>query len=82
MYIGHAQGSSLAGDYTYFSCIEGAAQFLHEVPEFHTLSPADQQAVIDELVARVSSSVTPSHGRHARRGFESRGRGRSARRSA
>jgi 3-oxoacyl-(acyl-carrier-protein) synthase len=28
------------------------------VPEFHTLSPADQQGVIDELVARVCSSVT------------------------
>jgi acyl transferase domain-containing protein/short-subunit dehydrogenase len=58
VYIGHAQGSSLSGDYTYYSCIEGAAQFLHEVPEFHTLSAADQQAVIDELVARVCSSVT------------------------
>ena len=58
VYIGHAQGSSLAGDYTYFSCIDGAAQFLHEVPEFHSLSQADQQAVIDELVARVSSGVT------------------------
>jgi acyl transferase domain-containing protein/NADP-dependent 3-hydroxy acid dehydrogenase YdfG len=58
VYIGHAQGSSLSGDYTYYSCIEGAAQFLHEVPEFHALSPADQQAVIDELVARVRSSVT------------------------
>ena len=58
VYIGHAQGSSLSGDYTYYSCIEGAAQFLHDVPEFHTLSPADQQAVIDELVARVCGSVT------------------------
>jgi acyl transferase domain-containing protein/short-subunit dehydrogenase len=57
VYIGHAQGSSLAGDYTYFSCIEGAAQFLRDVPAFLELPPDQQQAVIDELVKIVSSTV-------------------------
>jgi acyl transferase domain-containing protein/NAD(P)-dependent dehydrogenase (short-subunit alcohol dehydrogenase family) len=53
VFIGHAQGSGLSGDYTYATCIEEAAQFLREVDDFQGLPPAEQQAVIDELVATV-----------------------------
>lgn len=50
VYIGHAQGSTLGGDYTYATCIEEAAGFLRDSESFQQLSPADQQAVIQELV--------------------------------
>jgi len=57
VFIGHAQGSGLAGDYTYATCIEEAAQFLREVDEFRQLPPADQEAVIQELVATVRGQL-------------------------
>ncbi len=53
VYIGHAQGSNMAADYTYGTCIEEAAQFLREVPDFQQMPPADQQAIIRELVETV-----------------------------
>jgi len=53
VFIGHAQGSNLAGDYTYGTCIGEAAQFLREVKEFQQLPPAAQEAVIDELIATI-----------------------------
>ena len=37
VYVGHAQGSNLGGDYTYATCIEEAAQFLYEVDDFQSL---------------------------------------------
>ncbi len=51
VYIGHAQGSDLAGDLTFGDCIEAAAEFLREVPEFQQLPAADQDALVRELVA-------------------------------
>jgi acyl transferase domain-containing protein/acyl carrier protein/NAD(P)-dependent dehydrogenase (short-subunit alcohol dehydrogenase family) len=53
VFIGHAQGSNLAGDYTYGTCIGEAAQFLREVKGFQQLPPAEQEAVIDELIATI-----------------------------
>ena len=53
VYIGHAQGSNLAADYTYGTCIEEAAQFLREVPEFQQLAKSDQEAIIRDLVDTV-----------------------------
>ena len=53
VFIGHAQGSGLAGDYTYATCIEEAAQFLRESEEFRSLPADQQQAVMAELVAEV-----------------------------
>ena len=64
VFIGHAQGSDLAGDYTYHTCIEEAANLLRESDEFQKLSPADQQAIIDELIADV-------RGRNPRRELDS-----------
>ncbi len=75
VYIGHAQGSSLAGDYTYFSCMRGPPSFCTKCPTFHTLSTADQQSVIDELVGPGLQRCNAAHGRRARRVFEPRGRG-------
>ena len=57
VYIGHAQGSSLSGDYTYGTSIEEAAQFLHEVGEFQKLPPAEQEAVIQELIATIRGQL-------------------------
>ncbi len=51
VYIGHAQGSDLPGDLTFGDCIEEAAEFLREVPEFQQLPAADQDALVRELVA-------------------------------
>ncbi|QEG35090.1 type I polyketide synthase [Bythopirellula goksoeyrii] len=55
VFIGHAQGSDLAGDYTYHTCIEEAADFLRESEEFQKLSAADQQEIVGELIADVRS---------------------------
>ncbi len=57
VFVGHAQGSNLGGEYTYATCIEEAAQFLREVDDFQTLPPAEQQAVIDGLVAAVRGKL-------------------------
>ncbi len=57
VFIGHAQGSGLAGDYTYATCVEEAAQFLHESEEFRALPSDEQQAVVAELVAAVRSKL-------------------------
>ncbi|NIL97509.1 MAG: acyltransferase domain-containing protein, partial [Planctomycetales bacterium] len=57
VYIGHAQGSHLAGDYTYATCVAEGAEFLREVDDFQTLSVDQQQAVIKELVDRVRSQL-------------------------
>jgi hypothetical protein len=54
VFIGHAQGSNLAGDFTYGTCIEEAAQFLREVPGFDQLPPADQESIIGDLVETVA----------------------------
>ena len=43
VFIGHAQGSDLAGEYTLGTSIEEAAQFLREVPGFQELPPAAQE---------------------------------------
>ena len=62
VYIGHAQGSSLAGDHTISSCMAEAAEFLREVPGFARLPADAQEAVIREFVERVRSRlprVTP-----------------------
>src|SRR5262249_54476916 len=53
VYIGHAQGSTLAGDLTYASCMREAAEFLRDVPAFQQLTAAEQEALIRELVERV-----------------------------
>ena len=45
VYIGHAQGSTLGGDYTYSTYIEQAAEFLEECSEFRQLPAAERQAV-------------------------------------
>ena len=57
VFIGHAQGSNLGGDYTYATCVEEAAQFLHEVDDFQSLPPDQQQAVIDQLIAEVRGKL-------------------------
>ncbi len=57
VFIGHAQGSGLAGDYTYATCIEEAAQFLRESEEFGTLPPEEQKAVMQEIVTAVRSTL-------------------------
>ena len=57
VYIGHAQGSNLAGEFTFGTCIEEAAQFLREVPGFQQLPPADQEALVEELIATVRAET-------------------------
>ncbi len=57
VYVGHAQGSTLAGDQTYSSCMQEAAEFLRETPAFRQLPPAEQEALIRELVERVRASL-------------------------
>ncbi|MGD9721270.1 MAG: beta-ketoacyl synthase N-terminal-like domain-containing protein [Pirellulales bacterium] len=57
VYIGHAQGSNLAGDVIYHTCVNEAAQFLREVPGFQQLNPAEQDAIINELVQAVRAEV-------------------------
>ncbi|MCH7753133.1 MAG: polyketide synthase, partial [Planctomycetes bacterium] len=57
VFVGHAQGSNLAGDYTYATCIEEAAEFLRDSEQFQLLSAAEQQAVIQELVDDVRSRM-------------------------
>ena len=57
VYIGHAQGSRLSGDYTYATCVEEAAQFLMEVDEFRELPLAKQQEIINELVSTIRSRL-------------------------
>ena len=57
VYIGHAQGSDLAGDFTYGTCIEEAAQFLREVPQFQQMPPAEQEAIVRELVESVRAKT-------------------------
>ncbi len=57
VYVGHAQGSSLAGDHTYASCMREAAEFLRDVPAFNQLPPAEQEAMIRELVERVRAPL-------------------------
>ncbi|MEX0679047.1 MAG: SDR family NAD(P)-dependent oxidoreductase [Pirellulales bacterium] len=59
VYIGHAQGSSLAGDRVYGGGIREAAQFLKEVPQFAAMTPERQQAAIAELIARVRHGLPP-----------------------
>ena len=59
VYIGHAQGSNLAGDLIYHTCAEEAANFLREIDGFNQLPPADQQAIIQELVDEIRSEVPP-----------------------
>ena len=53
VYIGHAQGSNLAGDCTYSTCIEEAAEFLRESEAFRELEPKAQDGVIHELIRDV-----------------------------
>ena len=57
VYIGHAQGSNLAAEFTYGTCIEDAAQLLGEVPGFQQLSSEQQEAVARELVETVRAET-------------------------
>ncbi len=57
VYIGHAQGSNLAGDLIYGTCIQEAAQFLRKVSGFQQLPAADQESIIRELVDTVRSQL-------------------------
>src|SRR3989304_3499 len=57
VYIGHAQGSRLSGDYTYATCLEEAAQFLLEVEEFRALAPAQQQQILIEFVHSIPARL-------------------------
>ena len=57
VYVGHAQGTTLAGDHTYSTCMAEAAEFLRQVPAFQSLPPHEQQAVIDELIQRVRAPL-------------------------
>ncbi len=57
VYVGHAQGTTLAGDHTYSTCMAEAAEFLRQVPAFQQLPPHEQQAVIDELIQRVRAPL-------------------------
>ncbi len=57
VYVGHAQGTTLAGDHTYSSCMPEAAEFLREIPAFAQLPAAQQDAVIAELVQRVRAPL-------------------------
>jgi acyl transferase domain-containing protein/NAD(P)-dependent dehydrogenase (short-subunit alcohol dehydrogenase family) len=53
VYIGHAQGSGLGGDYTYATCAQEAAEMLREVPEFAQLPADEQERIIAELIERI-----------------------------
>ena len=55
VYVAHAQGSNLNGDYTFGTSIEEAAQFLREVPQFTELEPQVQEAVLNELIDVIRS---------------------------
>ena len=57
VYIGHAQGSNLAADFTYGTCIEDAAQLLREVSGFQQLPPNEQVAITRELVETVRAQT-------------------------
>ncbi|HEY1601537.1 MAG TPA: beta-ketoacyl synthase N-terminal-like domain-containing protein, partial [Pirellulales bacterium] len=57
VFIGHAQGSDLAGEYTMGTCIEEAAQFLREVPGFLELAPAAQEAILRDLITTVRAQM-------------------------
>ncbi len=57
VFIGHAQGSNLGGDYTYATCIEEAAEFLRDSEQFQLLTAAEQQSVIQDLVDDVRSRM-------------------------
>ena len=53
VYIGHAQGSDLACELTYGTCVEEAAQFLREVEGFQALDAQTQQEICQAVVADV-----------------------------
>ena len=53
VYIGHTLGGQMAGDLSYAACIEETAQYLREVPDFAALAPAEQDAVIAEIIAAI-----------------------------
>ena len=57
VFVGHAQGSNLGGEYTYATCVEEAAQFLYEVDDFQKLPPDQQKVVIDQLVAEIRGKL-------------------------
>jgi acyl transferase domain-containing protein/acyl carrier protein len=57
VYVGHAQGSTLAGRYTFGTCIEEAAEFLREVDDFRRLGDDVQRAILHELVAEIRSKL-------------------------
>ncbi len=56
VYIGHAQGSDLSGEYIFGTYIEEAAQFLRDVPEFEQLG-TDRETVIRELIDSVRARM-------------------------
>jgi acyl transferase domain-containing protein len=57
VYVGHAQGSTLAGDYIYHTCVEEAAQLLPDLKELGELPADDRAALADELVSRVREGL-------------------------
>ena len=57
VYIGHAQGSDLAGEMAYGTCVEEAAQFLREAPDFQQLNAEQQEAILRELVEAIRAKT-------------------------
>ncbi|MFG0296708.1 MAG: beta-ketoacyl synthase N-terminal-like domain-containing protein [Maioricimonas sp. JB045] len=71
VYIGHAGGSCLAGDVSFSTYIEQAAESLRETPAFRQLPPELQQRALREFVEGVRRSTPrrtsrgPELGAHA-----------------
>ena len=55
VYIGHAQGSELGGDFTYAQYIEEAVVFLQQLESFQSLPETQQRSIVEGLVNRVRS---------------------------
>ena len=62
VFIGHAQGSSRAGEQTYATCVEEAAQFLREIDTLRNLPQQAQDTVIRELVEGVRRKLPSAPG--------------------
>jgi len=53
VFIGHARGSSLAGDIAYSTHIEASVQYLQRVDPFTRLSPDLRNRIVHDIVERV-----------------------------
>ncbi|MBX7168064.1 MAG: SDR family NAD(P)-dependent oxidoreductase [Pirellulales bacterium] len=57
VYIGHAQGSTLGGDYTYATYAQEAAEMLREVAELGNMPRAELDKLIAEMTARIRAPL-------------------------